>query len=105
MVQLDVNSRVQHPDALFLHPVALFVSCYAPCPFCLTVPFINVGLRLEQPILHQHGPYLNTVLREKCHGQSVLHGYVELSLLEKAEEGKIVFNGTVKQILIIRIIA
>ena len=44
VVQLDVNSRVQHPVALFLHPVALFVSCYAPCPFCLVVPFINVGI-------------------------------------------------------------
>ena len=80
VVQLDVNSRVQHPDALFLHPVALFFSCLAPCPFCLTVPFINVGLLLEQPVLHQHGPYLILYLTEKCHGQSVLHGYVELSL-------------------------
>ena len=45
VVQLDVNSRVQHPVALFLHHVALFVSCYAPCPFCLVVPFINVGIQ------------------------------------------------------------
>ena len=44
VVQLGVNSRVQHPVALFLHPVALFVFCYAPCPFHLVVPFINVGI-------------------------------------------------------------
>ena len=73
VLQLDVNSRVQHPVALFLHPVALFVSCYAPCPFCLVMPFINVSIPHIvdlKSVLYHHGPYLNTVLRETCHGQS-----------------------------------
>ena len=55
VVQLDVNSRVQHPVALFLHPVALFVSCYAPCPLGLVVPFINVGI----PHSHTCDTFLN----------------------------------------------
>ena len=76
VVQLDVNSRVQHPVALFLHPVALFVSCYAPCPFlpcgALHICRHTTHCRLEESVLHQHGPYIvfKYSALGTCHGQA-----------------------------------